>query len=56
MANKTIIAVGEMKGEYVEEAMILTAKTGTCVVTGMGSMMDVDVNSTSSCSPCCRRR
>ena len=43
MADKTIIAVGEMKGEYVEEAMILTAKTGTCVVTGMGSMMDVDV-------------
>jgi S-(hydroxymethyl)glutathione dehydrogenase/alcohol dehydrogenase len=43
MADKTIIAVGEMRGEYVEEAMILTAKTGTCVVTGMGSMMDVDV-------------
>ena len=43
MADKTIIAVGEMKGEYIEEAMILTAKTGTCVVTGMGSMMDVDV-------------
>src|SRR5690349_8802669 len=43
MADKTIIAVGEMKGEYLEEAMILTAKTGTCVVTGMGSMMDVDV-------------
>lgn len=43
MADKVIIAVGEMKGEYVEEAMILTAKTGTCVVTGMGSMMDADV-------------
>lgn len=43
MADKTIIAVGEMRGEYVEEAMILTAKTGTCVVTGMGSMMDADV-------------
>jgi Zn-dependent alcohol dehydrogenase len=43
MADKTIIAVGEMKGEYLEEAMILTAKTGTCVVTGMGSMMDADV-------------
>jgi len=43
MADKTIIAVGEMRGEYIEEAMILTAKTGTCVVTGMGSMMDVDV-------------
>lgn len=43
MADKVIIAVGEMKGEYVEEALILTAKTGTCVVTGMGSMMDADV-------------
>jgi S-(hydroxymethyl)glutathione dehydrogenase / alcohol dehydrogenase len=43
MADKTIIAVGEMRGEYVEEAMILTAKAGTCVVTGMGSMMDADV-------------
>ena len=43
MADKTIIAVGEMRGEYIEEAMILTAKTGTCVVTGMGSMVDADV-------------
>ena len=43
MADKTIIAVGEMKGEYIEEALTLTTKTGTCVVTGMGSMMDVDV-------------
>ncbi|HEX3545592.1 MAG TPA: NDMA-dependent alcohol dehydrogenase [Mycobacterium sp.] len=43
MADKTIIAVGEMRGEYIEEAMIMTAKTGTCVVTGMGSMTDVDV-------------
>lgn len=43
MADKVIISVGTMKGEYIEEAMILTAKTGTCVVTGMGSMMDADV-------------
>jgi S-(hydroxymethyl)glutathione dehydrogenase/alcohol dehydrogenase len=43
MADKVIIAVGEMRGEMVEEAMTLTAKTGTCVVTGMGSMLDVDV-------------
>jgi NDMA-dependent alcohol dehydrogenase len=43
MADKTIIAVGEMKGEYLEEAMTLTAKTGTCVVTGMGAMADTDV-------------
>lgn len=43
MAEKTIIAVGEMKGDYIEEAMTLTAKTGTCVLTGMGAMTDVDV-------------
>ncbi|MGV0635701.1 NDMA-dependent alcohol dehydrogenase [Mycolicibacillus trivialis] len=43
MAQKTIIAVGEMHGDMLEEAMILTAKTGTCVVTGMGAMTDVDV-------------
>jgi Zn-dependent alcohol dehydrogenase len=43
MADKVIITVGEMRGEMVEEAMILTAKTGTCVLTGMGAMTDVDV-------------
>lgn len=43
MADKTIITVGEMHGEMLEEAMLLTAKTGTCVVTGMGAMTDVDV-------------
>ncbi|OBG32238.1 NDMA-dependent alcohol dehydrogenase [Mycolicibacter heraklionensis] len=43
MADKVIIAVGDMKGEYIEEALILTAKTGTCVVTGMGAMVDADV-------------
>lgn len=43
MAEKTIIAVGDMRGEYIEDALTLTAKTGTCVVTGMGSMTDVDV-------------
>src|SRR6201987_2272238 len=43
MAEKTIIAVGDMHGEYIEQAMTLTAKTGTCVVTGMGAMTDVDV-------------
>lgn len=43
MAEKTIIAVGEMRGEYIEVAMTLTAKTGTCVVTGMGSMFEADV-------------
>ena len=43
MAQKTIITVGEMRGEYVEEAMILTAKAGRCVVTAMGHLTDMDV-------------
>lgn len=43
MAQKTIIAVGEMRGDMLEEAMTLTAKIGTCVVTGMGAMTDADV-------------
>ena len=43
MAQKTIITVGEMKGEYVEEALTLTSKFGTCVVTAMGHMTDMDV-------------
>lgn len=43
MADKVIIAVGDMRGEYIEEALTLTAKTGTCVVTGMGAMADFDV-------------
>jgi S-(hydroxymethyl)glutathione dehydrogenase / alcohol dehydrogenase len=43
MADKTIITVGEMKGEYVEEALTLTGKGGTVVVTAMGHMLDFDV-------------
>src|SRR6202158_5313835 len=43
MADKRIIAVGDMKGEYIEEALTLTTKTGTCVGTGMGSLMGVVV-------------
>lgn len=43
MADKTIITVGEMRGEYVEEALQLTAKNGRCVVTAMGHMTDMDV-------------
>ena len=56
MAEKTIIAVGEMRGEYIEEALILTAKTGTCVVTGMGAMADVDVKLNLFLLTICRRR
>lgn len=43
MAEKAIITVGEMRGELVEEALILTAKAGTLVVTAMGHMTDFDV-------------
>ncbi|RVW00918.1 NDMA-dependent alcohol dehydrogenase [Rhodococcus spongiicola] len=43
MCQKTIITVGEMKGEYIDPALTLTAKTGRCVVTAMGDMADMDV-------------
>ncbi len=43
MCHKTIITVGEMKGEYVDPSLTLTAKNGTCVVTAMGFMSDMDV-------------
>ncbi|MDH6280940.1 NDMA-dependent alcohol dehydrogenase [Prescottella agglutinans] len=43
MCQKTIITVGEMKGEYVDPALTLTAKNGRCVVTAMGHMSDMDV-------------
>lgn len=43
MAEKVIITIGEMKGELVEEALILTAKAGTVVVTAMGHLTDFDV-------------
>ncbi len=40
--GETVAIVG-VGGEMIEEALTLTAKTGTCVVTGMGAMTDVDV-------------
>ncbi|MFZ2173239.1 MAG: NDMA-dependent alcohol dehydrogenase [Rhodococcus sp. (in: high G+C Gram-positive bacteria)] len=43
MAQKSIITVGEMRGEYVEEALLLTSKAGRCVVTAMGHLTDMDV-------------
>lgn len=43
MAQKSIITVGEMRGEYVEEALLLTGKAGRCVLTAMGHMADMDV-------------
>ena len=43
MADKVIISVGRMRGEYVEEALQMTKKGGTAVVTGMGSLTETDV-------------
>ncbi|MFX1759399.1 zinc binding alcohol dehydrogenase [Rhodococcus gordoniae] len=43
MCHKTIITVGEMKGEYVDPSLTITGKGGTCVVTAMGHMADMDV-------------
>ncbi|NLE81111.1 MAG: NDMA-dependent alcohol dehydrogenase [Rhodococcus sp.] len=43
MAQKSIITVGEMRGEYIEEALLLTSKAGRCVLTAMGHMADMDV-------------
>ncbi len=43
MADKTIIAVGRIKGEDIDPAMTLTKKGGRVVVVGMGGMADMDV-------------
>jgi NDMA-dependent alcohol dehydrogenase len=43
MADKTIIAVGDIQGEDIKTAMSLTGKGGRVVVTGMGNWANVDV-------------
>ena len=43
MADKVIISVGRIRGEYIEEALQMTKKGGTSVVTGMGSLTETDV-------------
>jgi len=43
MAEKAIITVGEIRGEDIEDAMNLIGKGGRVVVTGMGSITDMDV-------------
>src|SRR5690349_1164850 len=43
MAKKTIITVGELKGEDVDNYLNITSKGGTCVVTAIGSMLDTNV-------------
>ncbi|GAA4476782.1 NDMA-dependent alcohol dehydrogenase [Rhodococcus olei] len=39
MAQVTIITVGEIKGEHVQQALSMTAKGGRVIVTGMGDAM-----------------
>lgn len=43
MAKKVIVTVGEVQGKDVDLWMGITAKAGTCVLTGMGNMMESDV-------------
>jgi S-(hydroxymethyl)glutathione dehydrogenase / alcohol dehydrogenase len=43
MAKKVIVTVGEVNGEDVEKWMTITAKSGTCVMTAIGSLLDTKV-------------
>jgi len=43
MAEKVIITVGRIRGDYIEPALTLTGKNGRCVVVGMGRDTDEDV-------------
>ena len=44
MAEKAVICVGRIRGEDIAGTLSLVGKGGTAVVTGMGSMTDVDVS------------
>lgn len=43
MAKKVIVAVGELHGADIDNYMTLTAKSGTCVLPAIGSMLDTNV-------------
>lgn len=43
MCKKVIVTVGELHGSDVENYMMITSKSGTCVVTAIGSMVDTNV-------------
>ncbi|MFT4199468.1 NDMA-dependent alcohol dehydrogenase [Gordonia sp. (in: high G+C Gram-positive bacteria)] len=43
MCKKVIVTVGEVHGKDIDSWMNLTSKGGTCVLTGMGSMLDTEV-------------
>ncbi|WP_322755047.1 NDMA-dependent alcohol dehydrogenase [Frankia sp. Cas3] len=42
-AEKAVIAIDRMRGEYIAPALALVGKGGTCVVAGMGPATDLDV-------------
>ena len=43
MCRKVIVTVGEVHGKDVDSWLGITAKAGTCVLTGMGNMLDTEV-------------
>ena len=43
MAHKVILTVGELKGEDIDNYLMITAKGGTCVATAIGSLLDTQV-------------
>ena len=43
MAKKVIVTVGEVHGGDVDNYMNITSKSGTCVMTAIGSMLDTNV-------------
>jgi S-(hydroxymethyl)glutathione dehydrogenase/alcohol dehydrogenase len=43
MARKTIITTGELKGEDIDNYLNCTSKGGTCVVTAVANMAEMDV-------------
>lgn len=43
MADKVIVTVGELHGKDIDSYLNLTTKGGTCVLTAMGNMMEMDV-------------
>ncbi|MEX0581901.1 MAG: NDMA-dependent alcohol dehydrogenase [Mycobacterium sp.] len=43
MAKKVIVTVGEVNGADVDSYMNITSKSGTCVMTAIGSMLDTNV-------------
>ncbi len=43
MCHKVIVTVGEVHGKDVDTWMGITAKAGTCVLTGMGNMLENEV-------------